>query len=290
MDMKRDKKILTDVHTHTSCSPDGTNSMQEMVETACEQGVSYYGVSDHANYDIVLGCDKETLKTWSDFEFLTTDEETYFALGGELKEKYAEKLNLLIGIECGYSPLKQVESKYLKIITKYQPDFVVNSVHMNGTNDYYFANSFYKDGELLEKGVSYREYFKLVRDSLDVPYYYDTVGHFGYCARYAPYEDKEISVAEFEKEIDDILTTIIKNGKILEVNGSSNGLKGVSVPNREILERYFFLGGREVCYASDAHTTDKIMQNREEVIKMLKEIGFTYLTIPCRGEKIKVEI
>ena len=48
--------------------------------------------------------------------------------------------------------------------------------------------------------------------------------------------------------------------------------------------------GRKVSYGSDAHGINRLADKREEVVAMLKEIGFTYITVPCRGEHIKVEI
>jgi hypothetical protein len=45
-----------------------------------------------------------------------------------------------------------------------------------------------------------------------------------------------------------------------------------------------------VSFGSDAHNHERIMEKRDEVVTALKEIGFTYITVPCRGEHIKVEI
>ena len=168
------------------------------------------------------------------------------------------------------------------ICQKYRPDFIINSVHGGDGLDFAFQN-FTED-----KKAVYGAYLALVRKSLDVPYPYDIVGHLGYIARYVPFEDR--SFAGFEKEIDDILTVIIQKDKILEVNTATKGLENKTLPSADILKRYFELGGRKVSFGSDAHNTDRIAEKREQTVTLLKTIGFTYITIPFKGEHIKVEL
>lgn len=43
--------ILTDIHTHTKFSADGRGDIRDMIETALAKGISYYGISEHVNYD-----------------------------------------------------------------------------------------------------------------------------------------------------------------------------------------------------------------------------------------------
>lgn len=126
---------------------------------------------------------------------------------------------------------------------------------------------------------------------MDAPFEYDIVAHLGYGERYAPYEDKKFYYAEFKDLFDEIFKKIIEKGKILEVNGKASESEDCEFcPNEEILTAYFKAGGRKVSYASDAHDTSSILQNREKVVKTLEKIGFKYLTVPVCGKHIKVEI
>ena len=131
---------------------------------------------------------------------------------------------------------------------------------------------------------------RLIRKSLDVPYHYDIVGHIGYLARYVSYEDRSFNLEQFGEEIDDILQTIIQKDKILEVNSSTKQLPQLCMPDLNILQRYYDLGGRKVSFGSDAHDTFRFLEKREQIVVALKQIGFTYITVPFRGEHIKVEI
>lgn len=276
------QKWLTDVHTHSNFSFDSKENLADMIKTAHKKGLAFYGVSEHFNHD---ACEEYAKQCYQGI-----DEESYFHTGRHLQENYAGCMNVLIGAEFGYTPEKSAQARYVEVCEKYRPDFVVNSVHSKDGWDYYTKKPYYdKNGELLKKEQAYTEYFRLVKESLSAPYPYDIVGHLGYCARYAPYEDTSIPVAVLQEEIDDVLKTVIEKGKILEVNSSTED-GSICVPRLEIVRRYYQLGGRKISFGSDAHRVERIAEKREEVMQALKEIGFTHITVPCNGEYSRVEI
>ena len=274
------EKFLTDMHTHSTYSHDGRNTLQEMLETAQKMGAGFYGVSEHFDYGYDLSLFSPAL-----IEALRKENaEDYFHGARHLQENYEGAMNVLVGAEFGYSDEPAVMRRYEELLKKYAPDFVINSVHGADGNDYAYG-TFTQD-----KATTYGEYLALVRRSLDAPYPYDIVGHIGYIARYVPFENVDFDLTEFGEQIDDILQTIIRKDKILEINSSSKQLKQRTIPALPIIQRYYELGGRKVSFGSDAHNRERIMEKRDEVVAALKEIGFTYITVPCRGEHIKVEI
>ncbi len=270
-------KFLMDMHTHSTFSHDGREDLKKMLAIAYEKGLAFYGVAEHFDYDVFLVHGTQEI-----------DAEKYFHAARHLQEDYAGCMNVLIGAEFGYTDDKKAQDMYLTTVEKYRPDFIVNSVHGMKGEDYYYKKLF---GETVQrsKAESYGEYIDLVRKSLEAPYPYDIVAHFGYITRYAPYEDKRITMSEYGDKIDDLLKAIIQKDKILEANSATKGA-GICVTSEEIFRRYYELGGRKVSFASDAHESSRIADKHEEVRNMLKNIGFTYLTIPCRGEHIKIEI
>ena len=279
-------QFLTDMHTHTTFSHDGRNTPAEMLAAAQKQGVAFYGVSEHFDYDYDTSLmDEEEYKATRN-----GDEEEYFHTLRHLQEDYEGVMNVAVGAEFGYSEEENVQGRYALTYEKYRPDYVINSVHSIDGRD--FACVHYSKTAKIEgtKKEVFGNYLRVVRKSLDVPYPYDIVGHIGYAARYVPFADKNISLEEFGEELDDILQTIIRKDKILEVNSANKTLENRTLPARHIIARYFALGGRKISYGSDAHFIERIGDKREEIIAMLKEIGFTYLTVPFRGEHIKVEI
>ena len=278
------KKFLTDIHTHSKYSFDGQNELAEMLETARAKGLDFYGVAEHFEYDLLClpKLPRELI-----------DAEKYFHGARHLQEDYEGCMNVLIGAEFSYADDKKIHAIHKENYEKYRPDFVVNSVHTLNGEDYYDGQVYYREDEngkrvLRDKKEVYEEYLGLVERSLLVDYPYDIVGHIGYATRYAPYEDTSMSVAEFGESIDKILKTIIEKNKILEVNSSVKGQ--VFLPTAEIVQRYFKLGGRNISYASDAHGVERIGDKRKETVELLKEIGFTHITVPYKGEYIKLEI
>ena len=95
---------------------------------------------------------------------------------------------------------------------------------------------------------------------------------------------------DYSKSLDDILRTVIQKDKILEINSSNKLGPSLTLPDTDVLERYFELGGRKISFGSDAHFPSRIIEHREKVMDMLKAIGFEYVTVPYRGEHIKIEI
>lgn len=274
------EKFLTDMHTHTQYSHDGRHTAAEMLEAAYKKGMAFFGVSDHFDYDY-----DTSLMSKEEYEDTrNSDPEEYFHGMRHLQEDYEGVMNVAVGAEFGYSEKAEVQGRYALTYKKHRPDYVINSVHSVGGRDFALVKM---EGE---KQDVYGEYLRLVRNSLDAPYHYDIVGHIGYAARYVEYADKSFSLEEFGEQIDDILQTIIQKDKILEINSASRRLENRTLPAWHIVERYFALGGRKVSFGSDAHSIERIGDKRDEVVENLKRIGFTYVTVPFRGEHIKVEL
>lgn len=273
--------LLTDIHNHSTFSSDGRSSLDDMVSTAKNKGLRYFGISEHFDNDyLALG-----LKINGQPPF--TDADGYFKTAAELKDKYNDKdFTFLAGGEFGFTQSNQCFDEYSKLIEKFSPDFVVNSVHTVDGRDCWFADYF----EGKTKDRAYRAYLEAVLLSLSAPYHYDIVAHLGYCARNAKYHDNKLRYEDFRDIIDEILGRVVQNNKILEVNSSSRSAGSDFLPDTDILSRYYELGGRLISFGSDAHATDRICDKRDKVVAALKKIGFTYITVPTRAGYVKVEV
>lgn len=279
------KRIWTDVHTHTTFSSDGRNTIEEMLAAAHAKGIAYYGISEHFDLDILVN----KIPVYDTYRHTSAEE--YFRKGRELQAEYAGKMNVLIGGEFGYTDTPEAHELYQQLYDRYSPDFVVNSLHNLPCGDYCRKKPFLNaDGSLRDKDEVYEEYFALVLRSTQVSYPYDILGHLTYCTRYAPYEDRTAKWKDYSQSIDRILLEVIARGKILEVNSSNRGGVSLMLPDVDILERYYELGGRKLSFASDAHFISRIAEHRDEVCDLLKAIGFDYVTVPVRGKHVEVEI
>ncbi len=274
---KEEPMITADIHTHSTFSDDGRSDIKDMIEAAIREGLHTYGVSDHFNYDY----DRLHLKIKGQTP-RPIDEKAYFSCIRALQREYKDKIFLLAGAEFGFDHNTRTQERYLCTAEKYKPDFIVNSTHICLGRDCYFADFF----EGKSKEYAYNAYLYRVLESLDAAYPYDVVAHIGYCARNALYPDPKLRYEDFPDVLDEILKRIVAKDKILEVNTSSKTAGSDFLPDTDILRRYFELGGRKVSFASDAHDVTRIGEKRALVCRSLKEIGFTHLTVPCKGKHI----
>lgn len=268
--------IVSDMHTHSDFSTDGRAPLDEMISTGRGLGLKYYGVSEH--FDL----DEYSIKLYG-----TIDEAAYFSRARELQKKYNDGgFTFLAGGEFNYVTDEAVYEKFNGIIELYKPDFVVNSVHIVDGEECFRRDYF--SGKT--KQYAYSRYFEHVLKSLDAPYKFDVVGHLGYVSRNAPYDDPKIHYGEFADLYDAILKKIIEKNVILEVNSQSRGAGSDFLPDTDILRRYYDLGGRAISFGSDAHFPSRVAEKRDVVCAALKEIGFTYITVPNKGERIKAPL
>ena len=80
--------------------------------------------------------------------------------------------------------------------------------------------------------------------------------------------------------INEILSTLARNGKALEINTS--GLRrpgGMLLPTAEYVRQFRELGGKYVTLGSDAHTPEHMAIGMREGIAAAKEAGFDCATV-----------
>ena len=264
--------MKTDLHSHSDFSPDGTEPLAAMVKRAEALRLTFYGISEHFDYDYVA----DGIPFENGEPPRLTDADAYFQTARTLQK--SAKLHFLVGGEFGFTQNPKAAEPYLRLIETYRPDFVINSVHTQGKFDYYDREAHAS----VPKKALYEEYLRLVLLSLNAPYPYDIVGHLGYCTRYVSYADPALRYADHREILDRIFDEIVARDKILEVNTSSPSF----LPGRELLETYFRRGGRKISFASDAHASARIAHGWEEVVPILRKIGFQGVTVPDRGEHV----
>lgn len=267
-----------DTHVHTKNSHDGKLPIQSIVDLAKAQGLCYLCTTDHLDYDFEYGKNRAPI-SWPPLDLPAYYKEwqiTKTALDNDKNNV----LTLCFGIEASYDKSEKAKEKYKEIIREYPFDAVINSVHCVDGYDVYFKTAFL----FKRKKHVYRRYLETILESLDAPYPYDIVAHIGYIAHGAPYRDKALKYADFPEEIDAILKGIIERGKAMEINFHHD-----MAPGRDIVQRYYDLGGRKISYGSDAHRGD-ICKNFDDAVQMLKEIGFTHLCVFEKHREILLPI
>lgn len=280
--------IKADIHMHCAFSTDSDIPMEEMILGAIDKGLDTICFTDHMDYeypDEIPGVTQFIVD-------LGAYEKEYM----RLKDKYADKIQVLFGIECGMLP--HLGDRYAKMVASKPFDFVICSSHLISAPYYLKDIDFIKSnghapegmihGDPYEKvfweGRSEKEimtmYFETVAKNIAAFKDFDTYAHLDYAIRYAPNRNQNYSYAMYADVLDEALKAVIDAGKALEVNtaGFKYGL-GQPNPQSDILTRYRELGGEMITIGADAHRPDHIAYDFKKAGELLTSLGFKYYTV-----------
>ena len=91
--------MLANYHTHTArCLHAGSYSDEEYVLAALENGYGILGFSDHTPWPYASGYVSATSR------MTLSQLPEYVASVRSLREKYADRIQILLGLECEYFP------------------------------------------------------------------------------------------------------------------------------------------------------------------------------------------
>lgn len=257
--------MTADNHIHTKFSPDGNGDPEEFVQQALALGCRHMVFTEHVDLHYYKP------------EVSKGDVDGYFACVRKLQKKYADELYIGAGLEMGYTTRNKEDNK--AFIAQYRPDYVINSVHQVGDSDCYFPE-YFTDKTPHE---AYASYLDAVRESLDAPYPYHAVGHIGYVCRNAPFDAR--LCPEFLPQVADILRCILRKNKILELNTNCRKEWLGTLPERNILLTYAALGGRKLCFSSDAHRPRDIGRSYETAKRLAAAVGVKNQTVIEYGKE-----
>jgi histidinol-phosphatase (PHP family) len=159
-------------------------------------------------------------------------------------------------------------------------DLVIGSVHMVDGKDIYYKEAYGN----LSKAEFFHKYYQQMADNIRQHGFIDVLGHIDYIARYAPYEDPEISYGSFQADIDAVLKAAIETDTVLELNTRRLGSRLAVKELLPVYSRYRGLGGRFVTLGSDAHTADAIGGNFRIARELVEAVGLK--TVTFRERKI----
>lgn len=284
--------MFADYHIHTYYSDDSTYPMEQVVKDAISKGITDLCFTDHVDYGIKEDADKLTPEQRQELKVkiqnpnvpqYNVDYPAYVAEYQDLKEKYADKINLKLGMEFGL----QIHTipQYQKLFNSYPFDFIIMSCHQVENKEFWTQE--------FQQGCSQDEYNQRYYDEIlaQVKNYHDysVLGHLDLIARY----DKAgvYPFAKIRDKVAEILKIVIADGKGIELNTSSirykiHNAQGEQelTPSREILALYKELGGRIITVGSDSHKPEHLGAYITEQRQELKKLGFKEI---CTFEKMQ---
>lgn len=260
---------LTNYHSHCLYC-DGRANMEDFIRFAISEGFTSYGISSHAPLPFPTAWTME----WDRME-------DYLSEFARLKKKYADKIDLAIGLEIDY--LNKDSNPASSRFRELPLDYRIGSVHMlyspegNIVDIDTPADTFRQlidkhfDGDL---DSVVRLYYKNLLRMVELGGF-DIVGHADKMHYNAScYRPGLLDEPWYDALVRGYFLEIARHGYIVEINTKAYHELGTFYPN----ERYFtFLKalGIRVQVNSDAHYPERINNARLEGLTALKKAGFT---------------
>jgi len=266
--------MLTDMHTHCERSFDCEIPFAVMCDSAIKNGVKVLALTDHCDLDT----DSDETAVMNNIRLSIADASVQ---GDMLKDT----LKVIRGIELG----QPLHNKALaeKIVEIDELDFILCSLHeIKDRQDFYYLDYNKEDIQSL-----LTIYFDEITDMVKWNKF-DSLAHLTYPIRYICGEyGIKVDLIDYKDKIDEILSTLARNGKALEVNSSGLGMKiGETLPPEWIIRRFRELGGEYVTVGSDAHRAQNIGYRIGDVFELVRKCGFDSVVYFEKHKPIKVKI
>lgn len=264
--------MISDMHVHTRWSSDAKTPVEEQIERAIALGMKQICITDHQDYDAPAFPPDY-------FTFLLDDkgdDETIKAYLSDLtrvKEQYADRIEVLLGIELGIQP--HIVDKLNQVAETFPFDYIIGSTHTFQKMDAEDARHY--EGVSIEAAV--RQYFEDELVNVKGFQGFDAAGHMDFVLRYGPGAAETFTYAKYGDIIDEILKELIQSGRGIECNTSKFKAKNMINPNRSIIKRYRELGGEIITFGSDAHVSERLGEGFAEAGQIVKDCGLDYYAV-----------
>lgn len=261
-------KNLFDTHNHCQFSFDGKKTtVESSSRAAMERGLGGIVFTDHCDIFVPQECIEHGCTETQIFDIEGQQREI-----DRVQQELGDRLRILKGIEIGMYSTSREDIK--DILNRHNFDQVIASVHyLDGTDPYYGEYFVGKDWK-----QAYGRYLETICEEAVALGDFDTIGHYDYVARYAPYPQDGICYRDFSDIFDSIFRFLIENGKGLEINTKScvgsHGRK--TYLDRNVLLRYRELGGEIITLGSDSHRPQNVAENFAAHASLLKSLGFRW--------------
>lgn len=282
-----------DGHTHTQyCLHGSREETEKYVIKAIEEGFDIYTFTEHlpipGKFYRQCAYSPEIMANNICMKMNEFDLDKYVREMHYLKNKYKDKINLMVGFEIDY--LQDYSNWMRALIKEYKEyiDEIIISVHFIKGIDGWYNVAFDKD-DFVNKIIKYygsvfgvqKEYLGLIKQAVTQDYGIDVpkrIGHMMICDKFQLYyktlnnEDKDNQLKDI---IIDTLNDIKNNNFGIDVNFSGISHKyynDICYPNKWILNCCI---DRDIdlTYGSDCHKTQNIGRGYEEFEKVINKLS-----------------
>ncbi len=255
---------MFDYHLHSRVSFDSDCAPKDIVSAAEKAGLKEICFTDHYDFNDVFR-EKRDLFTIEQYRA------DYDALS-------SKKITIRRGVEFGLTTWNQNELK--ELLDLYNFDFVIGSVHYAGGYDPYFEEFWTHNGI----DTAFEKYLLQTLECVKAHRDFDVLGHLDYVCKslYNPTR-KPIYYQDYSDVCDEIMKTLVQNGKGMEINTSGVDRVGDFLPSLDFIKRFRQLGGEIITVGSDSHDSNRVGQHIAGALEIAKEV-FGYV---CTFDKRK---
>lgn len=244
---------MFDYHMHSRVSFDGHDTGRAMALAAVDAGLQEICFTDHIDYD--------PMNTMGDMAFDTA------CYNAEYDGLSVPGLKIRRGMEFGMT--RDNVSQFRQDLKRREFDFVLGSIHFVDGLDVYFREFWQGKTVWQAERRCLEETLACVQMHDD----FDVLAHLTYIGKTLAHPSpRPVPYEQHAELIDEILSTLARNGKGLELNTSGLDRCGGFLPTADYFRRFRELGGKIVTVGSDAHRTDRVGQYSREGCSLLKEI------------------
>lgn len=275
---------LTNYHSHCSFC-DGRAPLEEFVKEAISQGFYSYGVSSHAPLPFPTRWTME----WEQME-------AYFDEFKNLRSKYADEIELYVGLEIDY--LNEESNPSVARFTELPLDYRIGSVHLlydaaGEVVDIDCSPAVFKErvdrhfnGDVLRVVRMYFDrLFRMVElGGFDILGHADKMHYNASC-----YHPGLLDEPWYEALMKDYFSLVASRGYLVEINTKAYDSLGTFYPNSrywELMKEYQI----KVLVNSDAHYPERINAGRMEALRLLQAKGFATVAELHQGSWREVPI
>lgn len=270
----------TNFHSHSTYS-DGKESIRTCVETAVEERLNIFGISDHSPvpYDNVWSMKLNRL-------------EDYVTEITAIKEEFKEKIEVLLGLEVDFTP----DNPYCKkeFLDTFKFDYIIGSIHFVDNFNIGKPWNIDTDKDLFDKGLNEifqnngmhaaKRFYELTTQMIeemdpDIIGHFDKIKMFNSGNKFFSERDEN-----YRKMVLDVLDVIASKKKILELNTRGFYKKDVRqfYPSPWII---FEAKERNIPFMinSDCHHPDEMLKGYRIGAELLLDAGYKTLMVLSKG-------
>lgn len=265
-------KITARSSLHNHCDLcDGKDSIQEMAEAALKAGFTDFGFSSHAYAPFDL---KYSVKSESD----------YIQQIKDLRTSFKGDMRIYVGAEIDlFSEIKQFDDYEYTIISNH---------YVKRGDKHYPVDSVYESlvkcrDEVFNGNATelYTEYYENMVKCAS--YGGDILGHFDVIKRSAT-GIFDVDSSEYKAVAAESLKKCIKKGMIFEINYGGMAKYGLTEPYpAPFLLEILKTENADVTISADCHDKKNIYFGYKEGEKLVRDMGFKYLTVFDSGEFVR---